>query len=94
MATRDTTEIPPPDFLVPGIRCGLEIALVVTLILYVGLPAPNAFVLGLAVVLAVVSATVVLFWALNRQMEAWIARARRTGRSDRASRSDAGGDGG
>lgn len=75
----DTTEVPPPDFLVPGVRCALEMLLVGAAVLFVGLPTTNAFYLGAVVVLAVVSMVVVLFWSLNRQMEAWIARARRTG---------------
>lgn len=76
----DTTEVPPPDFVVPGIRCALEMLLVGATILIVGLPTSNAFYLGAVVVVAVVVMTVVLFWSLNQQMEAWIARARRTGR--------------
>lgn len=79
MATEDTTEIPPPGFVLPGIRCALEMLLVGALVLFVGLPATNPFYLGAVVILTVISMTVVLFWCLNRQMEAWIARARRTG---------------
>lgn len=78
MSQRDTTEVPPPDFLVPGIRCALEMALVGIVVLYLGLPTSNVYYAGAVVVLAMITMTVVLFWALNRQMEAWIARARRT----------------
>ncbi|WP_340101151.1 hypothetical protein [Salinibaculum salinum] len=77
--TTDTTEVPPPDFLGPAVRCALEMLLVASLILFVGLPTTNAFFLGLIIVLAVVAMVTVLFWSLNQQMEAWIARARRTG---------------
>lgn len=80
MATRERTEIDPPGFLVPGIRCALEMLVVGGLMLYVGLPATNRIYLGVVVVLTVVSMTVVLFWCLNRQMETWIARARQSGR--------------
>lgn len=76
----DTTDIDPPGFVLPGIRCALEMVLVGALLLYVGLPATNRLYLGAVVVLTVVSVTVVLFWCLNRQIEAWIARARRQGR--------------
>jgi len=79
MSQQDTTEVPPPDFVVPGVRCALEMALVGFVILYLGLPTSNAFYAGGVVVLALITMTVVLFWALNRQMEAWISRARRTG---------------
>lgn len=72
----DTSAVEPPGFIVPGIRCALEMLLVGALLLYVGLPATNRFYFGMVVVLAVVSMTVVLFWSLNRQMEAWIAWAR------------------
>lgn len=78
MSQRDTTEVPPPDFLVPGIRCALEMALVGIVVLYLGLPTSNVYYAGAVVVLAMITMTVVLFWALNRQMEAWVARARRT----------------
>lgn len=84
MATNDqtdTTEVPPPDFLVPGIRTALEMLLVAGLIFNLGLPTRNDFYFGILVVVTVVAVTVVLFWSLNQQMEAWIARARRTGRS-------------
>ncbi|WP_302080176.1 hypothetical protein [Salinibaculum rarum] len=77
--TTDTTEVPPPDFIGPAIRCALEMLLVGALVLVVGLPTTNAFYLGLVIVLAVVAMVTVLFWSLNQQMEAWIARARRTG---------------
>lgn len=77
----DTTDIDPPGFILPGIRCALEMLLVGALLLYVGLPATNRVYLGAVVVLTVVSMTVVLFWSLNRQMEAWIARARRQPRT-------------
>mgnify|MGYP000501254076 CR=1 FL=1 len=78
----DTTEVPPPGFILPGIRCALEMLLVGATILIVGLPTSNAFYLGGVVVIAVVVMTVILFWSLNQQMEAWIARARRTTRSN------------
>ena len=82
MATRDkavdTSQVPTPDFLLPGIRCALEMALVGVLVLFLGFPTSSALYAGLVVVLAVVAMVVVLFWSLNRQMEVWIARARRT----------------
>lgn len=77
--TSETTEIQPPGFVVPGIRCGLEMALAASLVLLVGLPAGHTIYRGLLVVTALVVMTVILFWSLNRQMEIWIARARRTG---------------
>lgn len=77
--TTDTTEVPPPDFLGPAVRCALEMILVGSIILFAGLPTTNAFFLGFVIVLAVVAMMTVLFWSLNQQMEAWIARARRTG---------------
>jgi hypothetical protein len=52
--------------------------LVAAVILYIGLPATNTVYLGLVVVLAIIAMVTVLFWSLNRQIEAWIARARRT----------------
>lgn len=81
MATEETTEIPPPAFVGPGIRCALEMFMVGALILLVGLPATNPFYVGGVVVLALISMTVVLFWCINRQVEIWIARARHSGHS-------------
>jgi uncharacterized membrane protein YccC len=78
MSQSDTTEVPPPDFLVPAVRTALEMILVAAVILYIGLPATNTIYLGLVVVLAIIAMVTVLFWSLNRQIEAWIARARRT----------------
>jgi hypothetical protein len=75
----DTTEVPPPDFIGPAVRCALEMVLVAAIILFAGLPASNPFFLGLILVVTVMAMVTVLFWSLNRQMEAWIARARRTG---------------
>lgn len=77
--TTDTTEVPPPDFLGPAVRCALEMLLVGAIILFAGLPTSNAFFFGFIIVLAVVAMVAILFWSLNQQMEAWIARARRTG---------------
>ena len=62
-----------PDFLRPGIRCALEMLLAGGLVLLVGLPADSALFTGAVVALAVVVMVVVLFWALNRQMEAWVS---------------------
>lgn len=61
-----------PDFLRAGIRCALEMVLAGGLVLLVGLPAENTVFSGMVYVLAVVVMIVVLFWALNRQIEAWI----------------------
>jgi hypothetical protein len=72
----------PPDYLRPGIRCALEMVLAGGLVLLVGLPAENTVFYGLTVVLAVVVMVVILFWALNRQIEAWIRCAQRGGVGD------------
>lgn len=69
-----------PAFLRPGIRCAVEMVLAGGLILLVGLPAENVVYFGAVVTLAVVVMVVVLFWALNRQMEQWIEADRRTRR--------------
>jgi membrane protein implicated in regulation of membrane protease activity len=61
-----------PDFLLPGIRCALEMALAGGLVLLVGLPAANLVYVGVVVTLALVVMVVVLFWALNRQMAQWV----------------------
>jgi len=42
MSQSDTTEVPPPDFIVPAVRTALEMILVAAVILYVGLPATTS----------------------------------------------------
>lgn len=49
-----------------------------SLILLVGLPAENVVYFGVVVTLAMVVMVVILFWALNRQMEQWIRAAQQT----------------
>lgn len=63
-----------PGFLLPGIRCGVEMGLAGSLVLLVGLPTENELYFGVVVMLAVVVMVVVLFWALNRQMARWLGR--------------------
>ena len=65
-----------PDFLRPGVRCGVEMVLAGGLVLLVGLPAENDIYFWAVVTVAVIVMVVVLFWALNRQMEQWIRAAR------------------
>lgn len=67
----------PPDYLRPGVRCALEMILAGSLVLLVGLPAENTVFYGLVIVLAIVVMVVVLFWGINRQIEAWIESAQR-----------------
>lgn len=67
-----------PDFLRPGVRCAIEMVLAGSLILLVGLPAENVVYFGVVVTLAMVVMVVILFWALNRQMEQWIRAAQQT----------------
>jgi len=73
--------VEPPGFVVAGARCAMEMLLVAAILLVVGLPATNTIYLAVVVALTVVAVTVVLFWCLNRQVDAWIARARRGGQS-------------
>lgn len=80
MTTQGDTTTDPPGFVGPGVRCVVEMLSVAGVMLLVGLPASNGVYRGLVVALTVVSVTVVLFWCLNRQIEAWIAHARRQGR--------------
>jgi len=64
-----------PGFLLPGIRCAVEMVLAGSLVLLAGLPADNDIHLGAVITLAVVVMVVVLFWALNRQMARWVDTA-------------------
>lgn len=68
-------DVPSPGFLVPGVRCGLEMAIVGLIVALVGLPASSALHLGVVLLAALVSMVVVLFWCLNRHVAEWIRRA-------------------
>ncbi|WP_018258492.1 hypothetical protein [Halomicrobium katesii] len=72
----ELSDVPHPPFLFAGIRCALEMVLVASLILLLGLPAQNPIVLAVVVLLAFVAMVVVLFWCLNQQMDRWIKHAR------------------
>ncbi len=80
MASERDRSSDPPGFIVPGLRCAVEMLAVAGIFLLVGLPASNTVYLGTVVALTVVAVTVVLFWCLNRQMRAWIVHAQRSGR--------------
>lgn len=68
-AGRENSTVEKPDFLRQGVRCALEMVLAGGLVLLVGLPAENTIYFGAVVTLAVIVMVVVLFWALNRQVE-------------------------
>jgi len=67
--------LPNPGFLLPGIRTGVEMALVAIIIGLFGLPTEDPLVLAVVVLAALVGMVVVLFWALNRHMRRWIRYA-------------------
>ncbi|MFC7072121.1 hypothetical protein ACFQJ7_04435 [Halovenus rubra] len=64
-----------PDFLIPGVRCGIEMVLAGGLIVLVGLPAENDIYFGGVITLAIIVMVTILFWGINRQIEQWIAAA-------------------
>lgn len=68
-------EVPPPQFLLPGFRTALEMALVGLIVALVGLPATDPISRGLVLLTGLVAMVIVLFWAINRQMAEWIRRA-------------------
>ncbi|MBO4246331.1 hypothetical protein IL252_00690 [Halomicrobium sp. IBSBa] len=72
----ELSSVPHPPFLFAGLRCALEMALVASLILLLGLPARNPVALAVVVLLAFAAMVVVLFWCLNQQMDRWIKHAR------------------
>jgi hypothetical protein len=67
--------LPNPGFLLPGIRTGVEMALVAIIIGLFGLPTEDPLVLAVVLLAALVGMVVVLFWALNRHMRRWIRYA-------------------
>lgn len=69
--------VPPPDYLVPAIRCGLEMALVGTIVALLGLPAESTLMTGFVLLVALMAMLVVLFYSLNQQVAEWIRRAQK-----------------
>ncbi|WP_276272096.1 hypothetical protein [Haloarcula litorea] len=66
---------PTPGFVLPGLRCAAEMALVGIVVALLGLPAEEPLVLGLVLLSALFGMIVVLFWGLNRHMRRWIRYA-------------------
>ena len=69
------SKTPSPGFVLPGLRAGVEMALVGIIVALVGLPAQEPLVLGVVLLTALLGMTVVLFWAMNRHMRKWIRYA-------------------
>lgn len=69
------SKTPSPGFVLPGLRCGVEMALVGTIVLLVGLPTEEPFQLGIVLLVALLAMTVVLFWAVGRHVNQWIRYA-------------------
>ena len=69
------SETPSPGFVLPGLRAGVEMALVGIIVALIGLPAREPLVLGVVLLVALLAMTVVLFWAMNRHMRKWIRYA-------------------
>lgn len=68
-------DVPAPDYLVPGIRCALEMAVVGLTVALIGLPASDPLHLAVVFLATLVAMVVVLFWCLNRHVAEWIRRA-------------------
>ncbi|EMA29727.1 hypothetical protein [Haloarcula japonica] len=69
------TKTPTPGFVLPGLRCGVEMALVGTIVLLIGLPTEEPIRLGIVFLSALLAMTVILFWAVGRHMRRWIRYA-------------------
>lgn len=74
-SSEGSNQVPPPHFLLPGLRTALEMALVALIVALIGLPVEDPFSRGLVLLTALVAMVVVLFWGINRQMAEWIRRA-------------------
>lgn len=73
----DSERVPEPDFFVPALRCGLEMALVGAIVALLGLPADSMLMTGFVVLTAMLSMLVVLFYAINEQVAEWIRRTQK-----------------
>lgn len=69
--------VPEPDFFVPALRCGLEMALVGSIVALLGLPAESTLMTGFVLLAAMLAMLVVLFYAINEQVAEWIRRAQK-----------------
>jgi hypothetical protein len=69
-------EVPPPDFLIPGIRVALEMALVGSSVAMMGLWVEEPLFIGVVILTTFSAMIVVLFWRLNKQMGKWIKHAK------------------
>jgi hypothetical protein len=67
--------VPAPGYVIPAVRCALEMILVACIIGLLGLPAENPLILGIVLLSMLVAMVVVLFWSLNQHMAEWIRRA-------------------
>jgi len=75
MSNQGSESTPSPGFVLPGLRCGVEMALVGIIVALVGLPTEDPLVLGLVLLTALLGMTVVLFWAVNRHVRRWVRYA-------------------
>lgn len=70
-------DVPPPDYFVPALRCGLEMALVGAVVALLGLPASSTLMTGVVLLATMLAMLVVFFYCLNQQMAEWIRRAQK-----------------
>lgn len=75
MSDQGSGTTPSPGFVLPGLRCGVEMALVGIIVGLAGLPAEEPIVLGLVFLTALLGMIVVLFWAVNRHIRRWVRYA-------------------
>lgn len=73
----ESDDVPSPDFFVPAVRCGLEMALVGAVVALLGLPANSTLMTGVVLLAAMLAMLVVFFYCLNQQMAEWIRRAQK-----------------
>lgn len=71
-----TRSVPAPGYVVPAIRCTLEMVIVASIIGLLGLPASKPLHLGIVLIAMLMAMVVVLFWSLNHHIAEWIRRAR------------------
>lgn len=69
-----------PDWKLPALRCGLEVALVVLIAAYLWANLASELLSGVVAVLGIVVAVTVLLYYVHRQAFAWVRYASRQAR--------------
>lgn len=75
-----------PDWAVAGLRCALEITLVVLSTAYLAVHLDSNVLAGIVILLGTAGSAFLLFWCVKEQIISWIRYASRRSRRRRSTR--------